>query len=81
MLRFSGKVIEFAGTQLVSVTKGGSTADTLKAMPNYVGVAAIRHLREGAALVASHAAPVPVINVGDGGHIHPTQTLTNLTTL
>ena len=65
MLRLGGKVIGFAGAQLASVTKG----------------VAIRHPKEGAALVASRAASVPVINAGDGGHMHPTQTLADLATL
>ena len=81
MLRLGGKVIGFAGAQLASVTKGESIADTLKTVSNYVDVVAIRHPKEGAALVASRAASVPVINAGDGGHMHPTQTLADLATL
>ena len=81
MLRLGGKVIGFAGAQLASVTKGESIADTLKTVSNYVDVVAIRHPKEGAALVASRAASVPVINAGDGGHQHPTQTLTDLLTI
>ena len=81
MLRLGGKVIGFAGAQLASVTKGESIADTLKTVSNYVDVVAIRHPKEGAALVASRAASVPVINAGDGGHNHPTQTLTDLLTI
>ena len=81
MLRLGGKVIGFAGAQLASVTKGESIADTLKTVSNYVDVVAIRHPKEGAALVASRAASVPVINAGDGGHQHPTQTLTDLMTI
>ena len=61
MLRLGGKVIGFAGAQLASVTKGESIADTLKTVSNYVDVVAIRHPKEGAALVASRAASVPVI--------------------
>ena len=72
MLRLGGKVIGFAGAQLASVTKGETIADTLKTVSNYVDVVAIRHPKEGAALVASRAASVPVINAGDGGHMHPT---------
>ena len=79
--RLGGKVIGFAGAQLASVTKGESIADTLKTVSNYVDVVAIRHPKEGAALVASRAASVPVINAGDGGHMHPTQTLADLATL
>ena len=81
MLRLGGKVIGFAGAQLASVTKGESIADTLKTVSNYVDVVAIRHPKEGAALVASRAASVPVITAGDGGHMHPTQTLADLATL
>ena len=81
MLRLGGKVIGFAGAQLASVTKGETIADTLKTVSNYVDVVAIRHPKEGAALVASRAASVPVINAGDGGHQHPTQTLTDLMTI
>ena len=81
MLRLGGKVIGFAGAQLASVTKGESIADTLKTVSNYVDVVAIRHPKEGAALVASRAASVPVINAGDGGHMHPTQTTADLTTI
>ncbi|RYQ24714.1 aspartate carbamoyltransferase [Bifidobacterium pseudolongum subsp. globosum] len=81
MLRLGGQVIGFAGAQLASVTKGESISDTLKTVSNYVDVVAIRHPKEGAALVASEAASVPVINAGDGGHMHPTQTLADLATL
>jgi len=81
MLRLGGKVIGFAGAQLSSASKGESIADTLKTVSNYVDVVAMRHPKEGAALVASRAASVPVINAGDGGHMHPTQTLADLATL
>ena len=69
------------GRVLASVTKGETISDTLKTVSNYVDVVAIRHPKEGAALVASRAASVPVINAGDGGHMHPTQTLADLATL
>ena len=81
MLRLGGKVIGFAGSQLSSATKGESISDTLKTVSNYVDVVAIRHPKEGAALVAADASSVPVINAGDGGHMHPTQTLADLATL
>ena len=81
MLRLGGQVIGFAGSQLSSVSKGESIADTLKTVSNYVDVVAIRHPKEGAALVAAQAASVPVINAGDGGHMHPTQTLADLATI
>ncbi len=81
MLRLGGQVIGFAGAQQSSASKGESITDTLKTVSNYVDVVAIRHPKEGAALVASRAACVPVINAGDGGHMHPTQTLADLATL
>lgn len=81
MLRLGGQVIGFAGAQLASVSKGESISDTLKTVSNYADIVAIRHPKEGAALVASQAATVPVINAGDGGHMHPTQTLTDLATI
>ena len=81
MLRLGGSVIGFAGAQLSSASKGESISDTLKTISNYADVVAIRHPKEGAALVASQAASVPVINAGDGGHMHPTQTLADLATL
>lgn len=81
MLRLGGQVIGFAGAQLASVSKGESIGDTLKTVSNYADIVAIRHPKEGAALVASRAATVPVINAGDGGHMHPTQTLTDLATI
>ncbi|MBH9971890.1 aspartate carbamoyltransferase [Bifidobacterium sp. W8109] len=81
MLRLGGQVIGFAGAQLASVSKGESISDTLKTVSNYADIVAIRHPKEGAALVASKAATVPVINAGDGGHMHPTQTLTDLATI
>jgi len=69
MLRLGGQVIGFAGAQLASVSKGESISDTLKTVSNYADIVAIRHPKEGAALVASQAATVPVINAGDGGHM------------
>ena len=81
MLRLGGQVIGFVGAQLASVSKGESISDTLKTVSNYADIVAIRHPKEGAALVASQAATVPVINAGDGGHMHPTQTLTDLATI
>jgi aspartate carbamoyltransferase catalytic subunit len=81
MLRLGGHVIGFSSAQNASVSKGESISDTLKTVSNYADVVAIRHPKEGAALVASKAASVPVINAGDGGHMHPTQTLADLATL
>ncbi|RBP98263.1 aspartate carbamoyltransferase [Bifidobacterium aemilianum] len=81
MLRLGGQVIGFAGAQQSSVSKGESISDTVKTVSNYADIIAIRHPKEGAALVASRAAGVPVINAGDGGHMHPTQTLADLATI
>lgn len=81
MLRLGGQVIGFAGAQLSSASKGESIRDTLKTVSNYADVVAIRHPKEGAALVAARVAGVPVINAGDGGHMHPTQTLADLATI
>ncbi|MCI1936152.1 MAG: aspartate carbamoyltransferase [Bifidobacteriaceae bacterium] len=81
MLRLGGHVIGFSSAQNASVSKGESISDTVKTVSNYADVVAIRHPKEGAALVAAHAASIPVINAGDGGHMHPTQTLADLATL
>ncbi|WP_201736553.1 aspartate carbamoyltransferase [Bifidobacterium xylocopae] len=81
MLRLGGQVVGFAGSQLSSVSKGESIADTLCVVSSYADIIAIRHPKEGAALVAARSADVPVINAGDGGHLHPTQTLADLATL
>ena len=81
MLRLGGHVIGFAGTQSTSVTKGESIADTVKTVSQVADVIAMRHPKEGAALVGARNASIPVINAGDGGHMHPTQTLADLATL
>ena len=81
MLRLGGKVIGFAGAQLSSASKGETVSDTLKVVSNYVDVVAMRHPKEGAAFVATQAVSTPVINAGDGGHMHPTQTLADLATI
>ncbi|AKV56073.1 aspartate carbamoyltransferase [Bifidobacterium actinocoloniiforme] len=81
MLRLGGQVIGFAGAQVSSASKGETISDTLKVVSNYADLVAIRHPKEGAALVAARAASVPVINAGDGGHMHPTQTLADLATI
>lgn len=84
MLRLGGHTIGFAGAAQSSASKGESIADTVRTVCQYADVIAIRHPREGAALVAARAAAsagVPVINAGDGGHLHPTQTLADLTTI
>ena len=81
MLRLGGKTLGFAGAQLSSASKGETVADTARVVSNYADIIAMRHPKEGAPLVASMRSEVPVINAGDGGHNHPTQTLTDLLTI
>ena len=76
-----GNVLGFSEAQSSSSAKGESVADTVKVVGFYADIIAMRHPKEGAPLVASHNAGVPVINAGDGGHNHPTQTLTDLLTI
>ncbi len=81
MLELGGQVLSVAGTGSSSAAKGESISDTAVTVSNYADVIAIRHPLEGAALVAANKATVPVINAGDGGHFHPTQTLADLFTI
>ena len=81
MLRLGGKTLGFAGAQLSSASKGETEADTARVVSNYADVIAMRHPKEGAPLRASRYSRIPVINAGDGGHQHPTQTLTDLMTI
>ncbi len=81
MLRLGGKTLGFAGAQLSSATKGETVADTARVVSNYADVIAMRHPKEGAPLRASMYARVPVINAGDGGHAHPSQTMIDLMTI
>lgn len=81
MLRLGGSVEGFADAGGSSTTKGESLADTIRTVSSYVDVIAMRNPQEGAALLASNYSNVPVINAGDGGHFHPTQTLTDLLTI
>ena len=81
MLRLGGKTLGFAGAQLSSASKGETVADTVRVIRCFADIIAMRHPKEGAPLVASMHAQVPVINAGDGGHNHPTQTLTDLMTI
>ncbi|MBQ7639338.1 MAG: aspartate carbamoyltransferase [Clostridia bacterium] len=81
MYELGGNVISMASASSSSAAKGESVADTVKTVSQYVDVIAMRHPKEGAALVASRTADVPVINAGDGGHCHPTQTLADLLTI
>ena len=81
MLRLGGKIIGFDNPGGTSVAKGESLKDTTIVLSGYTDVLTIRHPVEGAALAASLYSSVPVINAGDGGHLHPTQTLTDIVTL
>lgn len=81
MLELGGNVIGFASANSSSASKGESVSDTAKVIECYADIIAMRHPKEGAALVASNACSIPVINAGDGGHFHPTQTLTDLFTI
>ncbi len=81
MYELGGHVIGFSEAQSSSAAKGESVADTVKTVSCYADIIAMRHPKEGAPLVASRAASVPVINAGDGGHNHPTQTMADLLTI
>ena len=81
MLELGGTVLGFSEAGSSSAAKGESMADTAKTVSNYADIMAIRHPKEGAPYVAAKAATVPVINAGDGGHCHPTQTLADLLTI
>ena len=81
MLELGGSVIGFSEASSSSASKGESMADTAKILSCYADIMAIRHPKEGAPFVASQAASIPVINAGDGGHFHPTQTLADLLTI
>ncbi|EFI42020.1 MULTISPECIES: aspartate carbamoyltransferase [Peptoniphilus] len=82
MLRLGGQIIGFADAKVSSTAKGESLSDTLRTIENYADIACMRHPKEGAALLASkHMTRMPIINAGDGGHQHPTQTLTDLMTI
>ena len=81
MLNLGGSVLGFSSADSSSAAKGESVSDTIRVISCYADICAIRHPKEGAALVASSHASIPVINAGDGGHQHPTQTLTDLLTI
>lgn len=81
MLRLGGQVLGFSSQDSSSAAKGESVADTIRVISCYADIAAIRHPKEGAALVAATNSGIPIINAGDGGHQHPTQTLTDLLTI
>jgi len=81
MLRLGGNVLGFSEAQSSSVSKGESVSDTIRVVGGYSDIIAMRHPKEGAPFVASSKSIVPIINAGDGGHNHPTQTLTDLLTI
>ncbi|MCD8217899.1 MAG: aspartate carbamoyltransferase [Clostridiales bacterium] len=81
MLHLGGKVLGFSDAANSSASKGESVSDTIRVISEYADICAMRHPKEGAPLVASEKATIPVINAGDGGHQHPTQTLTDLLTI
>jgi aspartate carbamoyltransferase catalytic subunit len=81
MLRLGGNVVGFSEPTSSSVAKGESVADTIRTVACYADIIVMRHPKEGAPRIASQYSPVPVINAGDGGHLHPTQTLTDLLTI
>lgn len=81
MINLGGNVIGFADASSSSVSKGESVSDTIRVISCFADIAAIRHPKEGAPMVAASHSSIPVINAGDGGHQHPTQTLTDLLTI
>ena len=81
MMNLGGNVPGFSSADSSSATKGETVADTIRMVACYADICAMRHPKEGAPLVASLHSPIPVINAGDGGHQHPTQTLTDLLTI
>ena len=81
MLELGGSVLGFSDSNSSSVSKGESVADTIRVVGCYSDIIAMRHPKEGAPLVASEKSTVPIINAGDGGHNHPTQTLTDILTI
>ena len=81
MINLGGQVLGFSEASSSSASKGESVADTIRVISCYADICAMRHPKEGAPLVASQKSSIPVINAGDGGHQHPTQTLTDLLTI
>ena len=81
MLRLGGKTLGFADASNSSAAKGESVADTIRVISCFADICAMRHPKEGAPMVAATKSSIPVINAGDGGHQHPTQTLTDLLTI
>lgn len=81
MLNLGGNILGFSSADSSSAAKGESVADTIRVISSYADICAIRHPKEGAPYVASTYSSIPVINAGDGGHNHPTQTFTDLLTI
>jgi len=81
MIRLGGRVMGFSDAASSSATKGESVSDTIRVISCYADICAMRHPKEGAPMVAAEKSGIPVINAGDGGHHHPTQTLTDLLTI
>ncbi len=81
MMELGGQVLGFSDAASSSVSKGETVADTVRVIRCFADIIAMRHFKEGAALVASQYAGIPIINAGDGSHSHPTQTLTDLLTI
>ena len=81
MLELGGNVLGFSSANSSSAAKGESLSDTIRVVGGYADIIALRHPKEGAAMVAVSKSEVPIINAGDGGHSHPTQTLTDLLTI
>ncbi|MCT4605017.1 MAG: aspartate carbamoyltransferase [Marinisporobacter sp.] len=81
MLRLGGQILGFSDAATSSVSKGESIADTIRVISSYADISVMRHPKEGAPKLASKYAHIPIINGGDGGHQHPTQTLTDLLTI
>ena len=81
MLNLGGSVLGFSSANSSSASKGESVADTIRVISCYADICAMRHPKEGAPMVAAEHSAIPVINAGDGGHQHPTQTLTDLMTI
>lgn len=81
MLNLGGSVLGFSNEESSSATKGETVSDTIRMISCYADICAMRHPKEGAPMVASNHSSIPIINAGDGGHQHPTQTLTDLLTI
>lgn len=81
MLNLGGSVLGFSSANSSSASKGESVADTIRVISCYADICAMRHPKEGAPMVAASKSSIPVINAGDGGHQHPTQTLTDIMTI